>query len=140
MARLGFLALLVLCSPVALCSLDSGTALDLCTCLSESSRTCQSSVRLLDPVNTQSKDYNGNEEARIHNALQTRLRTSHRLSSAFTWAHEEGHLKGKGKMWHVRVIKGTKWWSGPSLVCSVCLQYDQMSERNDVNMEDMHTD
>lgn len=63
-ARLVFLVLLVLYSPAALCSLDSGTALDLCTYLSESSRTRRSSVRLLDPVNTQTKDYNGKEETR----------------------------------------------------------------------------
>lgn len=62
MARLGFLVLLVLYSPVTLCSPDSGTALDLCTYLSESSRTRQSSVRLLDPVNTHRKGYNSKEE------------------------------------------------------------------------------
>lgn len=64
MARLVFLVLLVLYSPVALCSLDSGTALDLCTYPSESLRTHRSSVRLLDPVNTQTKDYNGEGETR----------------------------------------------------------------------------
>lgn len=62
MARLGFLVLLVLYSPVVLCSLDSGTALDLCTYLSESSHTRRSSVHLLDPVNTQRRDYEGKEK------------------------------------------------------------------------------